>query len=249
MEDAEQLIDQIIIEKWLTAKAVIGIFPANSIGDDIEVFSDENREHVLTIVHTLRQQGDKGPNRPDLALSDFIAPKESDVGDYLGAFALTTGLGIKKVLKRFEEEHDDYSSILLQAVADRLAEALAEHLHERIRKEIWGYAQTENMSNEDLIKEKYQGIRPAPGYPACPDHSEKQLIFDLLSVPENAGMRLTGSFAMDPASSICGYYFASPESQYFGVGKINKDQVSDYARRKGVDIAVMEKWLAMSLGY
>ena len=248
-EDAEQLIDQIIIEKWLTAKAVIGIFPANSIGDDIEVFGDENREHVLTIVHTLRQQGDKGPDRPDLALSDFIAPKESGLSDYLGVFALTTGLGIKKVLRRFKEEHDDYSSILLQAVSDRLAEALAEHLHERIRKEIWGYAGSENMSNEELIKEKYQGIRPAPGYPACPDHSEKQLIFDLLSVPENIGMRLTESFAMDPASSICGYYFANAESTYFGVGKINKDQVSDYARRKGVDIAVMEKWLAMSLGY
>ncbi len=248
-EDAQHLIDQLIAEKWLTAKAVIGIFPAYSIGDDIELFSDENREHVLTIFHTLRQQGDKSPDRPDLALSDYIAPKESGQGDYIGAFAVTTGHGMKEALKRFEDAYDDYSSILLQAVADRLAEALAEHLHERIRKEFWGYAGDENMSNEDVIKEKYHGIRPAPGYPACPEHSEKQIIFDLLSVPENTGMHLTESFAMDPAASICGYYFAHPESKYFGVGKINKDQVIDYARRKGLDLAVMEKWLATSLGY
>jgi 5-methyltetrahydrofolate--homocysteine methyltransferase len=204
---------------------------------------------VLTIFHTLRQQGDKGLDRPDLALSDFIAPKDSGVGDYIGAFALTTGQGMREAQKRFEDDHDDYSSILLQAIGDRLAEAFAEHLHERIRREIWGYASEENMTNEELIKEKYNGIRPAPGYPACPDHSEKQIIFDLLSVPDNTGMKLTESFAMHPAASVCGYYFANSESKYFGVGKVNKDQVIDYARRKGVDLAVMEKWLATSLGY
>jgi len=247
--DAQNLIETVIHEKWLTAKAVIGIFPANSVGDDIELFSDDKREHVLTMFHTLRQQNDKGPDRPDRSLSDYIAPKDSGRADYIGAFALTTGLGMKKALKRFEVEHDDYSSILLQAVADRLAEAMAEHLHERVRKEFWGYASNENMSNDDLIKEKYSGIRPAPGYPACPDHSEKQIIFDLLSVPEKTGMSLTESFAMDPAASICGYYFAHPEAKYFGVGKLTKDQVIEYARRKGVDLALMEKWLATSLGY
>jgi 5-methyltetrahydrofolate--homocysteine methyltransferase len=247
--DAQEMIDQVIKEKWLTSKAVIGIFPANSVGDDIELFSDENREHVLTMFHTLRQQGDKGSDRPDRALSDYIAPKENGQADYIGAFALTTGLGMKSALKRFEDDHDDYSSILLQALADRLAEALAERLHERIRREFWGYASDENISNDEMIKEKYYGIRPAPGYPACPDHSEKQIIFDLLSVPENTGMHLTESFAMDPAASVSGFYFAHPEAKYFGVGKINKDQVIEYARRKGVDLAVMEKWLATSLGY
>ncbi len=247
--DAQNLIETVIQEKWLTAKAVIGIFPANAVGDDIELFSNNKREHVLTIFHTLRQQNDKGPDRADRALSDYIAPKDSGRADYIGAFALTTGLGMKKALKKFKEEHDDYSSILLQAVADRLAEAMAEHLHERVRKEFWGYAGNENMSNDDLIKEKYNGIRPAPGYPACPDHSEKQIIFDLLSVPEKTGMSLTESFAMDPAASICGYYFAHPEAKYFGVGKLTKDQVIEYARRKGVDLALMEKWLATSLGY
>jgi 5-methyltetrahydrofolate--homocysteine methyltransferase len=248
-DDAQDLIDQVIKDKWLTSKAAIGIFPANAVGDDIELFSDENREHVLTMFHTLRQQGDKGTERPDRALSDYIAPKETGLEDYIGAFALTTGLGMKDALKRFEADHDDYSSILLQAVGDRLAEALAERLHERIRREFWGYASDENMSNVELIKEKYFGIRPAPGYPACPDHSEKQIIFDLLSVPEHTGMELTESFAMHPAASVCGYYFAHPEAKYFGVGKVNKDQVIEYARRKGVDLAVMEKWLATSLGY
>lgn len=248
-DDAENLIDQIISEKWLTAKAVFGIFPANSIGDDIEVFKDESRKHPLTMFYTLRQQAAKNNQRPNLALSDFIAPKESGLPDYIGAFAVTTGISMKKILYKFKEEHDDYSSILLQAIADRLAEALAENLHHRVRKEFWGYAASENFTNDELIKEKYRGIRPAPGYPACPDHSEKQAIFDLLSVPENANMHLTESFAMDPAASICGYYFAHPESEYFGVGKLGKDQVSEYARRKGVDMKVMEKWLATSLAY
>jgi 5-methyltetrahydrofolate--homocysteine methyltransferase len=248
-DDAQHIIDKVIAEKWLTARAVFGLFPANAIGDDIELFTDEKRDNVLTIFHTLRQQGDKGKNRADLALADFIAPKESGVQDYIGAFAVTTGMGIEKVIKRFEKEHDDYSSILLQAVADRLAEGLAELLHERIRKEFWGYASDEKLDNEELIKEKYRGVRPAPGYPACPDHSEKQVIFDLLSVPEATGMYLTESFAMYPAASICGYYFAHPESKYFGVGKLGKDQILDYARRKGVDPSVIEKWLATSLGY
>ena len=248
-DDAQQLLDLIISEKWITAKGVFGIYAANALGDDIEVFKDEERKHLLTIFHTLRQQGDKGTDRHNLALADYIAPKECGKVDYVGAFALTTGLGLKPILKRFGADHDDYSSILLQALADRLAEAFAELLHERIRKEFWGYASDEKMSNEDLVKEKYQGIRPAPGYPACPDHSEKQVIFDLLSVPDNTGMSLTESFAMDPAASICGYYFAHQQAAYFGVGKITRDQVADYARRKGIDLALMEKWLAISLGY
>ncbi len=247
--DAQHLIDQISIHKWLTARAVFGLFPANSVGDDIELFSDEKRTHVTTIFHTLRQQGDKGENRPNIALSDFIAPKESGIEDYVGVFALTTGIGIEKTVKQFKDDNDDYHSILLQALADRFAEAFAELLHESIRKEFWGYAQDEKLTSDEMIKEKYHGIRPAPGYPACPDHTEKQKIFDLLSVPENTGMRLTDSFAMDPAASICGYYFSHPEAKYFGVGKIGRDQVADYARRKGIDLAVMEKWLAPNLGY
>jgi 5-methyltetrahydrofolate--homocysteine methyltransferase len=248
-QDGQNLLDKIIAEKWLTARAVIGIFPAQAIGDDIEVFSDNAREHLLTLIHTLRQQGDKGEERPNLALADFIAPKDSDRLDYVGMFALTTGIGMKEILKRFEADHDDYSSILLQAIGDRLAEGLAELLHSRVRKEFWGYAGDEDLSNEELIKEKFRGIRPAPGYPACPDHSEKQTIFEILSVTQNTGMQLTESFAMDPASSISGYYFAHPQANYFGVGKISRDQVADYARRKGVDLSLMEKWLAVYLSY
>ncbi len=248
-DDARNLLDKIIENRLLKARGVLGIFPANSVGDDIEVFTDETREHVAAIFHTLRQQGDKSEDRSNLALSDFIAPKESGVGDYVGAFALTTGIGSKEATANFEVDHDDYNSILLQAVADRLAEAFAELMHRRVRKEFWGYDKDEDLNVNELIREKFRGIRPAPGYPACPDHSEKQTIFDLLSVEKNTGIRLTESYAMDPPASICGYYFAHQDVKYFGVGKISRDQVADYARRKGVDLAVMEKWLGVNLSY
>ena len=247
--DGQYLLEKIISQKWLTARAVIGIFPANAIGDDIELFTDDSREHQLTIVHTLRQQSDKPDKRANIALSDFIAPRESGRSDYLGIFALTAGIGMKEAVKRFEVDHDDYQAILLQALGDRLAEAFAERMHLRVRKEFWGYARDEDLSNEALIREQYRGIRPAPGYPACPDHSEKRTIFNILSVEEKIGMWLTESFAMDPASSVCGYYFAHPQAKYFGVGKIARDQLADYARRKGVDLGLMEKWLAANLSY
>jgi 5-methyltetrahydrofolate--homocysteine methyltransferase len=247
--DGQYLLEKIISQKWLTARAVIGIFPANAIGDDIELFTDDSREHQLTIVHTLRQQSDKPDKRANIALSDFIAPRESGRSDYLGIFALTAGIGMKEAVKRFEVDHDDYQAILLQALGDRLAEAFAERMHLRVRKEFWGYARDEDLSNEAVIREQYRGIRPAPGYPACPDHSEKRTIFNILSVEEKIGMWLTESFAMDPASSVCGYYFAHPQAKYFGVGKIARDQLADYARRKGVDLGLMEKWLAANLSY
>jgi len=248
-DDARNLLDRIIESRLLTATGVVGIFPANSVGDDIEVFTDKSRDHVSVIFHTLRQQGDKGTERSNFALSDFIAPKESRIADYIGAFALTTGIGSKEAVAEFELDHDDYNSIMLQALADRLAEAFAELIHYRVRNEIWGYERDEDLKIDELIKEKFRGIRPAPGYPACPDHSEKTTIFNLLSVGENTGIQLTESFAMDPPSSISGYYFAHPDAKYFGVGKVSRDQVADYARRKCVDLAVMEKWLGANLSY
>ena len=243
-KDAQSLLKKIIKHKWLTAKAVLGLFVANSIGDDIEVFCDNYGKHPLTIFHTLRQQMHKSNQRYNLALADFIAPKDCGRIDYLGAFAVTTGIGIEKIIEKFEKQHDDYSVIIIKALADRLAEAFAELLHERVRREFWSYAKDEKLSNEDLIREKYQGIRPAPGYPACPDHTEKQILFDLLGVTEHTDIILTENYAMHPAASICGWYFAHPQAHYFGVGKIGKDQVVDYARRKGMDTAIMEKWLA-----
>ncbi len=248
-KDAQNLLERIVGNRLLKGRGVIGIFPANSVGDDIEVFTDNSRQHVAAIFHTLRQQGDKGADRSNFALSDFIAPKETGLDDYIGAFALTTGIGSKEEVARFEADHDDYNAILLQALADRLAEAFAELMHCRVRKEFWGYDTEEDLDVNDLIKEKFRGIRPAPGYPACPDHTEKHTIFDLLSVEQNTGITLTESFAMDPPASISGYYFAHPEAKYFGVGKITRDQVADYARRKGVDLAVMEKWLGANLSY
>ena len=247
--DAQALLDRIVREGLLTARGVAGFFPANAVGDDIELYTGEDRRTVRAVVHTLRQQMAKSGDRANLALADFVAPRDSGVPDYLGAFAVTAGHGTDALAAGFEGAHDDYSAILAKALADRLAEAFAERLHERVRRELWGYAPEERLENEDLLKERYRGIRPAPGYPACPDHSEKQTIFDLLDAPARTGMTLTESFAMLPAASVSGWYFWRPEAAYFGVGRLGRDQVEDYARRKGVDTAVAERWLAANLGY
>jgi 5-methyltetrahydrofolate--homocysteine methyltransferase len=247
-QDAQAMLAGIIAQKWLTANAVIGLFPANSVGDDIEIYTDESRGKLAMVNHTLRQQLEKPSDRANYALSDFIAPKDSGVKDYIGAFAVTAGIGIEKKLAEFEAKHDDYNSIMLKALADRLAEALAELMHERVRKEFWGYAADEALGNEDLIAEKYRGIRPAPGYPACPDHTEKGPLFELLRAPENAGVSLTESYAMWPAAAVSGFYFSHPQSSYFAVGKMGRDQLEDYARRKGWDMDTAERWLAPNLG-
>jgi 5-methyltetrahydrofolate--homocysteine methyltransferase len=248
-DDARAMLEKIVDEKWLSARAVIGFFPANSFDDDILVFSDETREEVVTVLHHLRQQLAKPPERPNWCLSDFVAPAETEVRDYIGAFAVTTGIGIEEHVQRFEAMHDDYSSIMLKALADRLAEAFAEHMHARVRREFWGYAADENLTNEELIGEAYRGIRPAPGYPACPDHTEKQTLWALIEPDKNAGIEITDSFAMIPASSVSGWYFSHPQSQYFGTGKIQRDQVEDYAERKGLKIQEVERWLAPVLAY
>jgi 5-methyltetrahydrofolate--homocysteine methyltransferase len=247
--DARELLDRIVRERLLSARGVFGFFPANSVGDDIEVHAGSSRGERKTTIHTIRQQMVKPPGRPNLALADFVAPRETGVADYVGAFAVTAGVGIEALVTRFETAHDDYNAILTKALADRLAEAFAELLHQRVRREFWGYARDEALDNEGLIKERYQGIRPAPGYPACPDHTEKRILFDLLRVEESAGITLTESFAMLPAASVSGYYFSHPQSQYFGVGKIERDQVEDYARRKGMDVAAVERWLSPNLNY
>ncbi|MFL5519883.1 MAG: methionine synthase, partial [Gemmatimonadales bacterium] len=247
-DDAQRMLGEIVSKKLLTARAVLGFFPAASVGDDIALFRDESRSEPLATIHTLRQQMKKD-GRPNLALADFVAPAGSGVPDYVGAFAVTTGIGLDKLVAAFEAAHDDYNSILAKALADRLAEAFAERLHERVRTEYWGYARDEHLDNHALIKEQYQGIRPAPGYPACPDHTEKRILFDMLGAEEKAHITLTESFAMLPAAAVSGYYFWRPESQYFGVGKIDRDQVEDYARRKGMDVATMERWLAPNLSY
>ncbi len=248
-EDAQKLLKKVITEKLLTANGVVGFYPAGRIGDDVELYIDEARTKILTTIHTLRQQGDKSANQPNFALADFIAPKETGLKDYLGLFAVTTGIGIEKIVADFEKQHDDYNSIMIKALADRLAEAFTELMHELVRKEFWGYARQEQLSNEELIKERYQGIRPAPGYPACPDHTEKKILFDLLDVEKSVGIRLTENFAMYPASSVSGFYFAHRQAQYFGVGKIGRDQMEDYAKRKGMSVAEIEKWLSPNLGY
>ena len=248
-KDAGQLLDRIVRQRLLRARGVFGFFPANSVGDDIEVYADSSRGKRTAAIHTIRQQMVKPPGRPNLALADFVAPRESGMADYVGAFAVTAGVGIEALVTGFEATHDDYSAILTKALADRLAEAFAELLHQRVRREFWGYAPNEALDNEGLIKERYQGIRPAPGYPACPDHTEKRILFDLLRVEECAGITLTESFAMLPAASVSGYYFSHPQSQYFGVGKIERDQVEDYARRKGMDVAAVERWLSPNLNY
>ena len=246
-EDAQVMLKKIINEQWLTARAVIGFFPANSDGDDVLVYSDDTRQHRRETLHHLRQQNVKAPGRPNYCLSDFVAPIDSGKADYIGAFAVTTGIGIEEKLHQFEQDHDDYSAIMLKALADRLAEAFAEYLHEAVRKDYWGYAKDEAYDTEQLIKEAYQGIRPAPGYPACPDHTEKGKLFELLNVTENTSIELTETYAMYPASAVSGWYFAHPEAQYFNVGKIDRDQLQDYARRKGLAEEVAERWLAAHL--
>ncbi len=249
-DDAQNMLQQIIDEKWLQARAVFALFPANQVNDDdIEVYTDESRSKVLTTLHHLRQQNQKPPGRPNRCLADFIAPRETGLKDYIGAFAVTAGIGIDEHIQRFEADHDDYHSIMLKALADRLAEAFAERLHEKVRKEYWGYASDEALDNKALVKEQYQGIRPAPGYPACPEHTEKALLWKLIDPVTNAGITLTEHFAMLPTAAVSGWYFSHPQSTYFGVGKINRDQVEDYARRKGMTLEEAERWLAPNLGY
>ncbi|ALP51946.1 methionine synthase [Candidatus Tenderia electrophaga] len=248
-DDAQTMLSQIVKEKWLTAKAVIGLYPANAVGDDIEVYTDDSREEVLTTLHNLRQQQQKPEGKPNRCLSDYVAPKESGVKDYIGSFAVTTGIGIDERVAEYEKEHDDYHAIMLKALADRLAEAFAERMHERVRKEFWGYAADEQLSNEALIKEQYKGIRPAAGYPACPDHTEKDLLWNLMDVKESTGIWLTEAMAMVPTAAVSGIYYGHPESSYFAVGKINREQVEDYAQRKGMSVKDAEYWLAPNLGY
>ena len=248
--DARRMLQALIEEKWLKARAVVGFFPAQSAGDDdINVYGDETRQTVRLRLHQLRQQKSKPQDQAQLCLADFVAPVHSGRADYIGAFAVTAGIGIDEHVARFEAAHDDYSSIMLKALADRLAEALAERMHERVRRELWGYAAHEQLDSTGLIREEYQGIRPAPGYPACPDHTEKATLWRLLDADHTAGIRLTESFAMFPTAAVSGFYFSHPRSHYFGVGKIDRDQVASYAQRKGMDLAEVERWLSPNLGY
>ncbi len=248
--DAGVMLDRIVAEKWLIAQAVIGFFPATRVNhDDVEIYATDQRNSPAATIHFLRQQMQKEAGRTNHCLADFVAPGDSGVEDYLGGFAVTTGIGIEKQLKVFEADHDDYSGILLKALADRLAEAFAERLHERVRREFWAYAENETLENDALIREAYQGIRPAPGYPACPDHTAKRDLFTLLNAEKNAGIKLTDNFAMMPAASVSGYYFSHPDAKYFGVGRVGKDQVEDYAKRRGITLAEAERWLAPNLGY
>ena len=247
--DARALLDEIVGGGLLQASGVAGIFPANAAGDDVEIYADESRRETLAVAHGLRQQFAKAPGRANSCLSDFVAPREAGIADYLGAFAVTAGTGLEELCRRFEDDHDDYSSILAKALADRLAEAFAERMHERVRKEIWGYAPAEELDGEALIAESYTGIRPAPGYPACPDHTGKHTLFELLDASAHAGIRLTESCAMTPAASVAGWYFAHPRAHYFGMGRIGRDQVEDYARRRGMEVRETERWLAPNLAY
>jgi 5-methyltetrahydrofolate--homocysteine methyltransferase len=285
--DATKLLKEVIDNKLLTAKAVIGFYPANAVEDDIVLFDfdtvevevpcDKHGVHrsvsyplkamngssaryapeitknakfeIGSKIHFLRQQGQKSSSLPNISLSDFVAPIETGKADYIGAFAVTAGIGIEKLIEKFERDHDDYNSIMIKAIADRLAEAFAELMHERVRKEFWGYDRQEKLSSDELIEEKYQGIRPAPGYPACPDHTEKRILFDLLDAESKVDIQLTESFAMYPASSVSGWYFSHPESKYFGLGKIAKDQVQEYAKRKGMPLEEVERWLSPNLNY
>ena len=276
-DDAQEMLEQIIAERWIKAKAVVGFFPANTVADDdVEVYQSdaqvpvlvsadkvngngiapeaapvftEDRTQVIATLHHMRQQNMKAKQLPNLSLADFVAPKDSGREDYIGGFVVTAGIGAEEVAKRFEDDHDDYNSIMVKALADRLAEAFAEKMHVLVRKELWGYQPKEALSNEDLIREKYAGIRPAPGYPACPDHLEKRTLFDLLNAEEAVGVTLTESYAMFPAASVSGWYFAHPESKYFGVGKIAKDQIESLAERKGLEVKALERWLSSNLSY
>jgi 5-methyltetrahydrofolate--homocysteine methyltransferase len=247
-QEAQQLLNRIVEKKLLKANAVMAFYPANSVDDDVEIYTDETRKNVLTTFHFLRQQA-KRADRPNFCLADFVAPTASGVADYIGIFAVTAGIGADELAAEYEKNNDHYNSIMVKAIADRFAEALTEHLHERVRKEFWGYAAQESLTNAELIEESYRGIRPAPGYPACPDHVEKGKIFDLLQAEKRIGMTLTENFAMYPAASVSGFYFAHPQAQYFGVGKIGHDQLEDYAKRMGISIAEAEKWLAPVLGF
>jgi len=253
--DAQQLLEQIVGDKLLTARAVYGFFPANRVGDDVELYTDESRIKVLGTFHFLRQQIEKPNNQASFCLADFIAPRGSErsdskfqVPDHLGAFAVTSGHRLAEIVEKFKQDHDDYNAIMAEALADRLAEAFAECLHKRVREE-WGYGKTENLTTADLMEEKYRGIRPAAGYPACPDHTEKHTLWQLLDVEKNAGIVLTESFAMWPGSSVSGLYFEHPESKYFAVGKLDRDQILDYHLRKGMTLQEVEKWLGPWLNY
>jgi len=248
-DDALAMLERIQADGWLQAKAVIGIFPANAVGDDIEVYTDESRSEVRTIFHNLRKQGRQPAGKYNECLADFVAPKASGKPDWIGGFACTAGLGIEEPLARFEADHDDYHGIMLKALADRLAEALAEWLHARVRRDYWGYAADEDLDNQGLIEERYQGIRPAMGYPASPDHTEKDLLWDLLDVEANTGIWLTEAKAMVPTAAVSGLYLAHPESRYFAVGKLDRDQVADYAERKGMAVTDVERWLGPNLAY
>lgn len=248
LADAEALLAEIIRDDLLTARGVYGFFPANSVGDDIELYRDLDRQELVTTFHTLRQQMEKPADQFNLALADYVASKESGRTDYVGAFVVTAGIGVEALCAKFEKDHDDYNSIMVKALADRLAEAFAEWLHKQVRAD-WGYGRTESLTNEEMIRERYRGIRPAPGYPACPDHTEKRLLFDLLQAESRAGVTLTESFAMLPAAAVSGLYFAHPQAKYFAVGKINRDQVEDYAARKKLSVSEVERWLAPNLNY
>ena len=253
--DAQAMLKQMIDEKWVTGKAVLGFFPANSVGDDdLALYTNETRTEKYTDLFHIRQQMDrstKGDNKPqaNYCLADFVAPKDSGKQDWLGAFAVSTGFGMEERVEKYKKEHDDYNAILLEALTDRFAEALAEKMHELTRKVFWGYASDETLSNDEIIKEKYQGIRPAPGYPACPEHTEKGTLWKLLEPEKRIGIKITESYAMWPAAAVSGWYFSHPNSRYFGTGKIQKDQVEDYAKRKGWSIEEAEKWLGPVLGY
>jgi 5-methyltetrahydrofolate--homocysteine methyltransferase len=248
-EDAQQMLDQVVAEGWLTARGVYGFFPANAEGDDVVVFEDGSRETPRVVLHQLRQQGEHRQGVPNRALADFVAPVETGLHDHVGGFAVTAGIGLAEKVQAFKDEYDDYNAILLSALADRLAEAFAERLHQRVRTEFWGYQPTEALSNADLIAERYEGIRPAPGYPACPDHTEKRTLWELLDVESNTGITLTESMAMWPGASVSGVYYSHPQSQYFVVGRLGRDQVADYAERKGWTLAEAERWLSPNLGY
>jgi len=248
-DDAQAMLERMASERWLRASAVFGFWPANSDGDDILLYGDEARRTPIAVLHTLRQQLTRREGRANIALADFVAPRVSALADHVGAFMVTAGIGEDEVADRFKRANDDYSAIMVKALADRLAEAFAERLHQRVRREFWGYAPEEALSNVELVGEKYRGIRPAPGYPAQPDHSEKASLFALLDGERRIGLKLTESFAMWPGASVCGLYFSHPESHYFGVGKIERDQVEDYAARKGWSVAEAEKWLAPVLNY
>ncbi len=248
-KDAQAMLSKVLRENWLHARGVVGMFPANSVGDDVEIYTDDTREKVLTTLHFLRQQREKPEGHAHSCLADYVAPKASGVRDYIGSFAVAAGFGIEEHVKRFEAAHDDYSSIMLKAIADRLAEAFAERLHERVRREIWGYAPDERKSNDELIHEDYRGIRPAPGYPACPDHTEKATLWSLLEVQKNTGMTITESFAMLPTAAVSGWYLSHPDAKYFALGQIDLDQVQDYARRKGMSLQQTLRWLQPNLGF